>query len=63
VSTLTCHTPECPSDGVPVVAEIGWTDSDTGEQRYPDTVVCGACGQPIEDVDHGEDVATPNDSA
>lgn len=50
MSTVTCHTEGCPSSGNPIELPTTYTDEETGETRDVDLVVCGACGQTIDDV-------------
>lgn len=45
--TATCHTPDCPSDGV-AVPDL-WIPDDPGAWGWTG-VTCGACGQPIADL-------------
>lgn len=45
----TCHTPDCPNDGVPVEVAT-WTDETTGETVHADTVMCGGCQQEVTDI-------------
>lgn len=49
MKTATCRTPGCPSNGHPVDID-SYEDPETGETRYPDVVVCGACGRQITDL-------------
>lgn len=54
MATATCHTEGCQNNGMPVdVGERPTSDPMTGEPLPPDfewTIVCGPCGQPIDDV-------------
>lgn len=51
MATVTCHTPGCPKDGEPVPDVVTtYVDDETGETREVDSVICGACGQPITEV-------------
>lgn len=46
--TVTCHTAGCGNEGHSIVMPAGiWMD---GEWQPTEAYVCGACGQPIEDV-------------
>lgn len=50
MSALTCHTAGCPNQDLPIEMGLTVVDPDTGALVYVDSVVCGACGQPITDV-------------
>ena len=49
MAIVTCHTPGCVSEGVEIDAVTTWTDDD-GATHPVDLVVCGGCGQPIDDL-------------
>jgi hypothetical protein len=49
VSVVVCRTEDCLSAGRPVEIELSWVD-ETGVTMTADSVVCGACSQPITDV-------------
>ncbi|GAB7004415.1 hypothetical protein JCM18899A_18880 [Nocardioides sp. AN3] len=60
--TVTCHnearvdpiTKEvgpCPSLGQPIEYDLTYPDQDTGEIRTVDAVMCGACNEPISDIE------------
>lgn len=51
MAIVTCHTEGCRSADVPVSVATTVTDEETGEERSVDGVVCGACGNPITDVE------------
>lgn len=46
MAVLTCHTGGCTNEGAAIELDI--TDPETGQPV--DSVICGACGQPITDV-------------
>jgi hypothetical protein len=49
MATATCHTDGCGNADAPIEIQNTWTDDETGEtQQIP--VVCGVCGNVIEDV-------------
>lgn len=48
-TTATCHTTDCPSNGIPVEL-ADFTDPETGEPYVYTNVTCGACGQQITDL-------------
>jgi hypothetical protein len=50
MATVTCHTPGCENNGIPLEVVTEWTDTDGNEQTV-DNVQCGACGREIRDVD------------
>lgn len=50
MSVVICHTAGCPSAGNPVEVDLSFTDPDTGDTLTADPY-CGACGQPITDID------------
>jgi len=50
MSRLTCHTEGCSSAGKPVDYDLDLVDA-FGESYRVDAVVCGACSQPITDID------------
>jgi hypothetical protein len=47
--TATCHTEGCGNAEHAIAVETEFVDHE-GETRTVDAVVCGVCGQPIEDV-------------
>lgn len=54
----TCHTDGCENAGVPIdVGDLERTDEDTGETIVAG-VVCGPCGQPIDDLSDTDPGAT-----
>lgn len=58
MATVTCHTEDCPNAGIPIDATTTWVDED-GVTHPVDFVVCGPCGQPIDDITETE--ATPEE--
>jgi len=50
MAIVTCHTAGCPSADSPVDLPVTYVDPDTGETVTVDGVYCGACGQPITDI-------------
>lgn len=59
--TATCGIAGCPNAGIPL--DINYAEPD----GLPTAVICGVCGQPIEDVEDHPDIETapepgyPND--
>lgn len=63
MSTVTCRTSGCSSNGVPVPVTLDFTDVE-GEQVHITDVVCGACSQPITDIsDNGSDSGSDSDTS
>lgn len=55
MATVTCHTPGCENDGVPIELDHPLTMNDEtgvadGPPVDPWVIECGPCGQPITDV-------------
>jgi hypothetical protein len=50
----TCHTRDCPNNGIEIPMTLSGTDPDTGEEWSVGSVQCGGCGQEITDL--GQDV-------
>jgi hypothetical protein len=50
VATVTCRTEGCANADIPIDLTLTYVDDGTGETRTVDSVACGVCGQPIEDV-------------
>ena len=52
MNTVTCHTGGCENDGIPLQLDLTAYDLETGEPIPGELcpVVCGPCGQPIDDV-------------
>ena len=50
MATVTCHTEGCGNAGTPIELDLEYTDEE-GMTRTVDAVACGACGQPITDLD------------
>lgn len=50
MATVTCHTEGCGNAEHPIDVETSYTDEESGETFTVDKVVCGVCGQTIEDV-------------
>jgi len=50
MSTVTCHTDGCANAEIAIDLPTTYEDEETGETRSVDAVICGVCGQPIEDV-------------
>ena len=46
---VTCQTEGCANVGIPIEIATTWTD-DEGIEHTVDAVVCGVCGQTIEDA-------------
>jgi hypothetical protein len=51
MATAVCHTPDCENEDVPVEVTTSFPDPDTGDEIFVSSVVCGGCGEPIEDVE------------
>lgn len=49
MASATCHTADCPSENVTIDPVTLYVETDEGTVRV-DSVVCGACGQPITDI-------------
>lgn len=50
MATVTCHTPGCSNDGLPIPGiPTTWTDDD-GATHPVNSITCGGCGVPITDV-------------
>jgi hypothetical protein len=47
--TVTCHTPDCENEGIPISLELDYTDEDGNPGTVTD-VICGPCRQPIGSV-------------
>lgn len=54
MSIATCHTEGCGNAGIPIEVELTATDPVTGETYTVGSVVCGACGQQITDIQEEE---------
>lgn len=52
MATVTCHTPDCANQGVPLEMNLTYEDEDGNTQAIT-SVYCGPCGQPITDIDDG----------
>lgn len=52
MATVTCRTPDCGNEGIPL--EMNLTLEMDGEVITIDTVQCGVCGQPITDIEQGD---------
>lgn len=50
MSIVTCRNPDCVVVDRPVPMDLTFPDLDTGELRPVDVVACGACSQPITDI-------------
>lgn len=50
MATLTCHTEGCGNAEIPIELELSWTD-DEGVAHTTDSAFCGACGNPITDIE------------
>ena len=61
-TTVTCHTADCPNEGVGIPMELTGTDPDTGETWEVTSVQCGPCGHPITDLGTGNEAAAANES-
>ena len=48
---LTCRAPDCSKQDEPVEYDVTFPDPDTGETRTVDAVMCGACNEPISDIE------------
>lgn len=53
MSTLTCHTEGCLNEDEPIDMDLTYTDED-GETRTITDAFCGACSQPITDIQESE---------
>ena len=51
MNTVTCHTPDCENADIGIELELSWVNFDTGETEWVTGVSCGACGEPITDID------------
>lgn len=51
MATVTCRTPGCIKENEPVEDVRTEYENDDGETVYVAGVVCGACSQPITDID------------
>jgi hypothetical protein len=51
MATAICHTSGCGNAEHPIDVTTSWEDFDTGDTVYVSSVVCGVCGQSIDDVD------------
>lgn len=49
MATVTCHTSGCGNAEIPIDLDLTFVDED-GTTRTVDSVACGVCGQPIDDV-------------
>jgi hypothetical protein len=49
MSTVTCRTAGCENNGIQIELDLTFRD-DQGVVHQVDTVICGACGQPITDI-------------
>lgn len=50
LSLVTCHTDGCSSQDKPVELALTWFDQITGEAHTVGSVLCGACCEPITDI-------------
>jgi len=50
VTLVTCHTTDCSNEGQEIDLNLSYVDTMTGETMVVDQVICGVCGQPIDDV-------------
>lgn len=50
MSLVTCHTEGCPNAEIPIELATSFVDEETGETVRVGSVTCGACGQPITDI-------------
>ncbi|GAB7005794.1 hypothetical protein JCM18899A_32670 [Nocardioides sp. AN3] len=50
MAIVTCHTEGCSSSSRAIELPLTYPDQDTGENKTVDTVMCGACGQQITDI-------------
>lgn len=55
MTLVTCHTADCLNSGAPIDLNLSYVDTDTGETKTVDSVVCGVCGQPITDITEQEE--------
>lgn len=58
MATLTCHTEGCGNADIPIEVNLTYVDSETGETVTVGSAICGACGQPIDDVTGDEQSTT-----
>jgi len=53
MTAVTCHTPGCANEGIPIDLNLTYTDDD-GQTQTVDAVACGVCGNPITDYERAD---------
>lgn len=50
MSIVTCHSPGCGNDGIPIELSLASADPETGVPIEVSVVMCGGCGEQITDI-------------